>query len=382
MRSGATHLGDVRQGPTEPVGPVGPSPPCGPVRTVGPVPDVDGTHSPRYAHPPSLALLDPIRQLLPGDGADEIRVTLPDVLLGLGNHLVVGFTPDRPSALTVDELRHRLSPFVAGPVRIVDRLGCGYVGTTLGPAPTRIQLCGQFMAELDGCRIEDALPGRQGRLLFAYLVAERTQPARRDALMELLWPERDPRAADASLRPLISRLRQLIGERLVGRSEIRLALPADARIDLESARRYLHDAESAVSRGRWREAWMPAQIGWSITAREFLIGLDGEWVQERRLKLQDDHLRALLCIAIAGLQLGASELPDAERAARSLIELAPYRESGYALLMRALEARGEVPEALNVYDQLRRLLREELGIYPGEETQQLFAQLLARQRPA
>jgi hypothetical protein len=40
-----------------------------------------------------------------------------------------------------------------------------------GSAGTRIQLCGKFLAELDGRRIEDALPGRQGRLLFGYLVA-------------------------------------------------------------------------------------------------------------------------------------------------------------------------------------------------------------------
>ena len=251
----------------------------------------------------------------------------------------------------------------------------------MGSAPTRIQLCGQFVAEVDGRRIEDALPGRQGRLLFAYLVAERTKPARRDVLMELLWPEGDPKSSDASLRPLISRLRQLLGERLVGRSELRLVLPADVRIDLESARSYLHDAESAVSRGCWQEAWMPAQIGWSITAREFLMGFDGEWVQERRARLQEDHLRALQCIAVAGLNLGAAELPDAERAARSLIELAPFKESGYALLMKALEARGEVAEALRVYDRLRTSLREELGIYPGEQTQELFARLLRRKTP-
>jgi hypothetical protein len=34
----------------------------------------------------------------------------------------------------------------------------------------RIQLCGRFVADIDGSRIEDALPGRIGRVLFAYLV--------------------------------------------------------------------------------------------------------------------------------------------------------------------------------------------------------------------
>ena len=34
----------------------------------------------------------------------------------------------------------------------------------------RIQLCGRFVADIDGSRVEGTLPGRLGRVLFAYLV--------------------------------------------------------------------------------------------------------------------------------------------------------------------------------------------------------------------
>jgi hypothetical protein len=37
----------------------------------------------------------------------------------------------------------------------------------------RIQLCGRFVVVIDGSRIEDTLPGRRGRALFAYLVLNR-----------------------------------------------------------------------------------------------------------------------------------------------------------------------------------------------------------------
>lgn len=181
-----------------------------------------------------------------------------------------------------------------------------------------------------------------------------------------------------TLRPLISRLRQVLGERLTGRSELALVLPGDAHVDVEICHRRLHEAETAVSLGRWKAAWLPAQIGWSITARGFMTGHGGDWVNERRRQQSDDHRRALQCIATAGLRLGASELPDAERAARALIELAPYHETGYRLLMEALEACGEIPEALLVHDQLRRPLRDELGITPGLEVQTVLERLLAR----
>jgi len=57
-----------------------------------------------------------------------------------------------------------------------------------GWANARIQLCGRFAVDVDGSRVEDALPGRRGRVLFGYLVLHRGRPVPRD---ELLWPAGD-----------------------------------------------------------------------------------------------------------------------------------------------------------------------------------------------
>jgi DNA-binding SARP family transcriptional activator len=47
--------------------------------------------------------------------------------------------------------------------------------------------------------------------------------------------------------------------------------------------------------------------------------------------------------------------------------------------MQALAARGNVAEALNVYERARRVLRDELGIPPGPAIHQIHATLLGRQ---
>ena len=73
---------------------------------------------------------------------------------------------------------------------------------------------------------------------------------------------------------------------------------------------------------------------------------------------------------------GGAELPIGERAARELVALAPYRESGHRLLMEILAARGNVAEALRAYEDLRALLREELGTSPCPEVRELQARLL------
>jgi DNA-binding SARP family transcriptional activator len=58
------------------------------------------------------------------------------------------------------------------------------------------------------------------------------------------------------------------------------------------------------------------------------------------------------------------------------VEHAPLAETGHRMLMRALTARGDPASALTAYDQLRQLLREELGVSPCPATQALHARLL------
>ncbi len=76
-------------------------------------------------------------------------------------------------------------------------------------------------------------------------------------------------------------------------------------------------------------------------------------------------MEALEATAHAGALLGGAALPEAEQAARAAVQAHPYRESARAVLMEVLRARGNVNEALRVYEDIRVLLREELGSSPG-----------------
>jgi SARP family transcriptional regulator, regulator of embCAB operon len=242
---------------------------------------------------------------------------------------------------------------------------------------TRIQLCGRITVEREGRRLEAELPGRQGRLLFVYLALNRARALTRDELAAAIWPEEAPARADANLRVVVSRLRKALGpETLAGRADLRLVLPEDAWLDIEVAARKIHEAEAAAHADDWSRALPAATIAYAISGRGFLSGEDAPWVVEQRRWLEDVHLRALECDAAASLGIGGSEVAAAERDARRLIRLAPYRESGYRLLMRALAGRGDSAEALLVYEQLRTVLRDELGATPSPATQTLHRRLL------
>ena len=244
-------------------------------------------------------------------------------------------------------------------------------------ATTRVQVCGKLVVVLDGRRVESALPSRQGRLLFAHLVVHRRRPATRAALVEALWPGGAPAAADRALAALLSKLRNALGADVIaGRDRPQLALPPDAYVDIEAAADRLHEAETAVALGDWHRAWAPARAALHTAERGFLPGEDAPWIDAVRRDLEDMRLRAHDAVAAAALGLGGPELPAAERSGRALTEAAPFRESGYVHLMRALAGRGDVAEALRVHDTLRCLLRDELGIAPSPAVQELHHELL------
>src|SRR6201994_3298268 len=159
--------------------------------------------------------------------------------------------------------------------------------------PVRIQICGALAIERDGQRLAARLPGRQGRLLFTYLVVNRHRHVPRDELAEALWREPDPAAVDTRLNPLLSKLRRVFGADTVdGRSTIRLCLP-DAWVDLEAAAEAIHRAESSVAQQDWPRAWGPALTALFVAERDFLPGEDARRIDEIRHQLTEVRARAL-----------------------------------------------------------------------------------------
>ena len=176
---------------------------------------------------------------------------------------------------------------------------------------------------------------------------------------------------------LLSKLRRAtVPELLIGRAQLELVLPQNAFIDLEMAVDALHRAESHVAKREWAASWGPASLAYDVASRPLLRGHDRPWLDEWRRRLDDIRLSGLECLAAASLGLGGPELPQAANCARRLIELAPFRESGYRLLMETLEAGGNAAEGLRVYDRLRVTLRDELGIPPSSSVQAVDRRLL------
>src|SRR5262245_1540180 len=247
----------------------------------------------------------------------------------------------------------------------------------------RVFLTGRVAVATDGAVIDEAqLGGRQGRLLFAYLVAERSRPVPRDELAEALWGETPPPTRDKALTVIASKLRGALADAgLDGRELLtaafgcyQLDLPDGTWVDLFAAASSTHDAEVALAAGELDQARTAAESAESLARRPFLPGEDGAWVEQKRRDRAGIRERALSVLADACVRSGAAR--EAAKWAEELIALSPFREAGYRRLMEAHVAAGNRAEALRVYEQCRQLLAEELGSYPSPETDAIYRGLL------
>jgi DNA-binding SARP family transcriptional activator/streptogramin lyase len=246
----------------------------------------------------------------------------------------------------------------------------------------RISLTGRVSVEADGTRLDErSFPGRQSRLVFAYLLAAEGRAVPRDELAEVLWGDAPPATWEKALSVLVSKLRALLEECGVdGQEALRsafgcyqLVLPAGSWVDVAAAHKAAEKAKTALGAGEIGAAREAAAEAVVLARRSFLPGEDGPWVEEKRRELRELLVQALACLADASL---AGDAREAVRHAEELTALEPYRESGYRRLMQAHAVAGDSAEALRVYERCRRFLADELGAYPSPESEALYLEIL------
>jgi DNA-binding SARP family transcriptional activator len=247
---------------------------------------------------------------------------------------------------------------------------------------TRIYLTGRIALEHEGRLVVDepSLPGRQGRLLFAYLATHLHDPVPRGELVDLLWGDDQPVEAPAALSVLLSRLRSVLRKALPGADvgvepgSLALRIPPPLWIDVEAAANAVDEAEGAVRRGDTRAAWGHANVAAVIGGRTFMAGEEAPWIEAQRRRLSSILVRALECLTAASASHG--ELTAAIHHAEQIVAADPLRESAYLRLMQLHVQTGNAAAALRVFADCRERLRDDLGASPSSQLEQLHLSIL------
>ncbi|MCP3804354.1 NB-ARC domain-containing protein [Allokutzneria sp. A3M-2-11 16] len=245
----------------------------------------------------------------------------------------------------------------------------------MGNRPVEIRLLGSVQVRVGGRAVAAGGP-RQLRLL-ATLALSANQPVSVRRLAESVWDDEPPASAGPNLRGYVAALRKIIEvdpdvRLLAHRGGYQLTAPAES-IDAQEFRVRLAESagqpEEAVERVRSAlELWR------GEPCEDVRLGPGAEPLLT---ELNDLHALAVEELARARLALG--EHGELAGELRAWVARYPLRERLRALLITALSGAGRQTEALQTYDDARRMLAVELGVEPSVELQAAYQQVLAKE---
>lgn len=222
------------------------------------------------------------------------------------------------------------------------------------------------------------LGGPKPRAVLAVLLLDAGHVVAVDRLIEALWGDEPPPSAQGTLQAYVSNLRRALGGPTVLVTQApgyRLDVDPSA-IDAVMFERHLAEATDHLAGGRPLDALTELDEARRLWRGPVLADPAYErFAAAEAARLDELHLRVIERWAEAALAAGRHAEVAAELAAQ--VAEHPLRAGLRASLMLALYRAGRQSDALRVYDDGRRVLRDELGAEPEAELQRLQDRILA-----
>jgi predicted ATPase/DNA-binding SARP family transcriptional activator/pimeloyl-ACP methyl ester carboxylesterase len=232
-----------------------------------------------------------------------------------------------------------------------------------------------------------AISRRKEMALLAYLAVTH-KPHSRDSLATLFWPDNDQSSALANLRRELSRLNQKTSGQVltIDRMQVSLNQQAELWLDRDAFMSNLkavreHDDPPEDLCEACLERLLEAV---ALYQDDFLSGFSlpdspgfDDWqffeTEELRQAFADALQRLVHCY------FQSKEYEQAIPFARRWLALDTLHEPAHRLLMHLYALSGQQAAALRQYQELSRLLKEELGVKPERETIELYEAVRTRQ---
>ena len=220
--------------------------------------------------------------------------------------------------------------------------------------------------------------GKQ-RSVLATLLLRPGEAVSIDALIDQVWPDKPPARAANLVSVYVHHLRRLIGDAegrvLVTRAPGYQVVPGPGELDADRFAALVGEGRQALASGAPDLAVDLLDEAVGLWRGRALADVHGTpLVAAEADRLEESRIEALELRAEASLACGryAEVVPEVRR----LLVDHPLQEKLWALLIRALYGAGRQAEALEVYEQARNRISDELGVDPGTELRQLYHQIL------
>ena len=240
----------------------------------------------------------------------------------------------------------------------------------------RIILFGELRVG-QGERVITRFRTQKAASLLAYLAYYHDRKHPRESLLELMLPEANPSAGRNYLRVSLSSLRRqleppgtppgavIVADRnIVGLNPNAVTTDvADFKSAMRSAERADNDAEKARCLSTAVELYRD----------ELLPGFFDEWIDAERQQLADAYLNALR--RLTRLLGQAREFDRALHYARRAVSADPLHEASHRTLMRLYTAVGRPAAALQQFEEMEDILKEQLGVAPSASSRALAREI-------
>ena len=263
--------------------------------------------------------------------------------------------------------------------QLLERIGAQQVRLAARPEPAvqvqrqqALKICGlgQPRVELAGQGVQWTTT--QSRDLF-FCLLQYPQGLRKEEVGAIFWPEHPPHRLDGIFRSTLYRLRRAIFRESVLFEDglYRFNWDTDYWYDVEAFEQLLDQAEGATD-AKQQIALLDEALG--LYRDEYLEGVYDDWCVLERERLRERRLDAVE--SLASLQAGQGNLYRAIEEYQSLVAQDPFRERAHRELMRCHYRLGDRAAAIRQYQSCVQVLRDELGLSPAPETEELYLQII------
>ena len=219
------------------------------------------------------------------------------------------------------------------------------------------------------------IAGRAKRIwtLIAYLVIHRDREVPVTELFDVLWTEDQERSDPLkTLQHNVSRARDVLERRGIANArELIVSLPGayrwnpkrDTTVDLEIFQALCEQADAAVEADERIDLLKQAI---AVYRGDFLPGLEGEsWVTP--IGAYSRSLYVNKCLSLTRLLGGEENMGEIASVCEKALHFAPESEELNIRYIRALTADHCAEKAVEVYENVRKLLSDKLGVLPSSE---------------
>lgn len=228
----------------------------------------------------------------------------------------------------------------------------------------------------------DAWTTRRARDIFCYIATSGHRRAAKDVLIDIFWADEELKTIEKNFHPTISHIRKALNSRqafkqnflMFGDGAYQLNPELFYSIDTEEFENAIAEAEKAKREkdaARFRELLETAN---SLYRGEYMSGIYDDWAEERRNYYAEQQMRVLN--ALAKIAFGERSWSSALKYAGEILQKNQFREDAHRLILKIHAAQGKRSSVVEHFEQLEKLLKQELGVRPAPETRKIYQELI------